>query len=204
MGRGSSKASGAAISSRKAGLPVIDDSEISTAIVRHYRLEHGYEMTPRLAAALDRGETDGEYFPEEKVFNVHTPHWRELTPGEVDGEAVAYFGYGACVLLALEMHQQKGYPLVLLRTNHKTTDPEQLFVHCCVQTPKGLLLDIYGEESFEEKKQLWIDKYPDLRQEIMADAAACLKLTGSDFSIYHESELAAAHDFANLLLSELN
>ena len=206
MGRGQSsqaqssgRSGSRARAKAKQVLPVVDLSQVPARTVAHYRRELGYAITPRLAAALDAAEGD-QYLADEKLLNVYTPHWRELTPGVINGEAEAYFGFGACALLALELHQQSGYPLVLLRAGLEQR--EQEFVHCCVRTPEGELLDIYGATPPEDKLCEWRGKYPEVHLETMADARACLELTGDDFDIYNEGELAAAHDFAGLILSD--
>jgi hypothetical protein len=156
-------------------------------------------MTQRLRDALWAAELDEAYDPDDGRLTVFTPHSRDLTPGVIDGEAEAYFGYGACALLALEAHRLTGWPLTLVRVRQVNDDPDHTFVHTAVKRPDGLLVDIHGARSADEVLKEWQCAHPDAYIETCDGETDFLGVVGSDFDAFAEYELAAAHDFAALV-----
>jgi hypothetical protein len=153
-------------------------------------------MTEQMRLALDDAQWDEEeYDPKTGRLSLYTPHCRELLPGVIDGEARAYFGYGACALLALELYRQHDLPLVLVRGS--TSDPEQTFVHALNLTSTGELLDIFGTHQRDSLLSHWQRHGATHLQEV--DEKTFLSVVGDDFDAFSPVELAAAHDFANLL-----
>jgi len=163
--------------------------------------EHASE---RLLKALGPAEIEEIWDPETGTLEVFNPNCRELTPGVINSEAEAYYSYGACALLAIDLHRQTGMPLVLLVSDLQDdpVDQERVWVHGCVRTPSGDYLDIHGVEDAEEKLARWRSRYPDIKMLEVADEAEFCSHVGDDFDSFMEHELAVTEDFARLLLHD--
>jgi hypothetical protein len=157
-------------------------------------------MTQSLADALWPAELDGCYDPDDGKLQVHTPHWRELTPGVIDGEAVAYFGYGACALLAVELHRITGWAPAVVCVDDHTRDGGG-WVHAGVLAPDGRFVDIHGARDRQRVVADWAS-HAGARVQPLGDEPELLAFTGDDFAVFSPWELAAAHDFATLLIAQ--
>lgn len=172
-----------------------------------------YQPSKQLEALKLQALMDGDWVPgdEERYWehgdesgsywNAYFPHWVELRPGVVDSQAIAYFMFGACTALALDMHDSSGFELVFLTSAH-----EHGFVHAGVQTPSGDFIDLEGASVPDDVIARWQRRFPTHQvqyQRFSREDFVELATGGEDnidevFSVY-ERELSK--DFALLALS---
>jgi len=157
------------------------------------------ECRPELRDLLERYPDDWD--EETCKLQVYCNSWRELTPGVIDGEAIAWYRYANCALLAVYLHRASGWPLVMVSTEGKTDNATRM-IHVLCRRPDGRLVDIEGDVSDEEALEPWLTGHPDAHLEPMEDEESLLAVVGSDFDCYMETEIAVTEDFAQRLHRE--
>lgn len=70
-----------------------------------------------------------------------------LRLGRIDADAIEFFGFAKCHLLASAMHELTGWPFAVV---HQFVDGEWKWAHAGVVTTAGLFLDIHGTRAFSE------------------------------------------------------
>lgn len=76
-----------------------------------------------------------------------------LTPGVIDGYAISAFTGGACAALAAAIHQETGWPLVMITDAHNVVDHKAgggSALHWAVQLRDGRLLDVDGPHDTDD------------------------------------------------------
>lgn len=101
---------------------------------------------PLLSAGVARfGDYPLHMLVVDVVLNVPTTRRKlarvNLSPGVVDDQALEYFGYGACCLLAAAMHEQSGWDMAVAYSRHGR---DTTWNHMGVVAPDGRFLDIKG------------------------------------------------------------
>lgn len=85
---------------------------------------------------------------------MNQPDPSKLTPGVLDGYAKRAFKYGACGALAIALHDATGWPIVAITDSHNVYDGEAgggSALHWTVRTPEGLLLDVDGAHTADDR-----------------------------------------------------
>lgn len=123
----------------------------------------------------------------------------DLTLRELDNEALTIFGWGYCSLLALALHDESGYPLVLFT---KEYDGRIWSGHATVKLPNGLYLDIAGIHTAEDINHTY---YMDVKPEIISRDRFCSTIAYQEhvsdpMSFVDELEQLIVKDFAKYLL----
>lgn len=126
-----------------------------------------------------------------------------VRPGIVDQEAITYFRYGNCAMLAIEIHRATGWPLVMV-TADKTQPSmnDSPMVHVMVRTPEGRLLDICGLDDDEDVIDEWSAKFRNVRLVTMPSEKALTDVVGDGFDMYSDYERVLIREFAVGLINE--
>lgn len=77
----------------------------------------------------------------------------DLTPGVLNPVAENAFLYGGCAALAIAIHDETGWPIVMVTDSHNVFDGEAgggSALHWVVRRPDGLYLDVLGSHTEEE------------------------------------------------------
>lgn len=75
-----------------------------------------------------------------------------ITPGLLDEVAMEVYKNGQCLALALALHDQTGWPLILLVQGKKRSLQKVSMddlIHALVRAPDGVYVDIYGDNEPE-------------------------------------------------------
>lgn len=155
------------------------------------------ECQPRLRELLQ--QTSEDWDADTGLFQVHHGSWREIRPGIIDREAIDWYRYGNCALLALFLHRISGWPLMIISAQK---EKGSRMVHAICQTPNGQLIDIEGTHDPKDELESWRRSFPNAYLERMASERDFLDIVGDDFTCYMEHELALTEDFAYRLYAK--
>jgi hypothetical protein len=155
----------------------------------------------RLKELIDEGWGEQYYLDRENLVIPQIDPFVEISPGRIDSEAISWFKWGHCALLALDVHAKTGWPLVIVRTDMKT-DNGTAMIHTLVRTPDNKLLDIEGPHHQEEIIDYYRGrKYKDAYLETHSKESL-IDLLEPEKGYYGRWERALADDFAALVIKE--
>lgn len=161
-----------------------------------------------LADALEAVRYDGFTLPDEDpinggepvgTVNVTTMHWVEVELRVINADAVSWFRYGNCAILAYELHQLTGWPLLTIHA----PDADEPFIHAAVRAPNGARFDITGpEQTVGEWEYDGGPVHPGTSTREHDTVEGFLAVVGDDMSIYPAVEREIIRDFARHLLAQ--
>ncbi|UBU19189.1 hypothetical protein [Nonomuraea gerenzanensis] len=101
-----------------------------------------------------------------------------LAPGVVDGQALEYFGYGACCLLAGALHELTDWPLAV--AVHRPPAGLARWVHMGVAPAPGRFFDIHGDRAWPAVMAQYADYDVTMIGHVTLDQAVMVGAIGGD------------------------
>jgi hypothetical protein len=107
--------------------------------------------------------------PSVQMWAGSEEHW--VRPGVIDSDAVFLFRHGLCVMLAVVIAEETGWPASFVRPTTplpnfvrigKTTVTRgtRRWMHAMVKVPNGNVLDIVGQQSMRQACDYWNANQP--------------------------------------------